>query len=177
MVPCAPQPSLWALLTGPWTPPSRSASCPLILGSWNSSANLRGSIIHMRVSPQIPTPTLISSHRLATSSWVPHKIPQALYPELTHLCPHPSPLWAPPKPSFSTDLSCHLPSPELSALPPPHSLALPQGLCTAPLPQSAHPISSPRSDSPLLTPVLHPNSPPPAHLPNTISHLFPHLFT
>lgn len=30
----------------------------------------------MRVSPQIPTPILISSYHLATSSWVPHKVPK-----------------------------------------------------------------------------------------------------
>lgn len=177
MVPCAPQPSLWALLTGPWTPPSQSASCPLILGRWNSSANLRGSIIHMRVSPQIPTPTLISSHRLATSSWVLTRFPKpCVLSSLTsaHIHPHSRPL---PNPvSALTFPVTSLPQNSVP-LPPPHSLALPQGLCTAPLPQSAHPTSSPRSDSPLLTPVLHPNSPLPAHIPNTISHLFPYLFT
>lgn len=82
-----------ALDPGPHLPGLPPA--PLILGSWNSSANLRGSIIHMRVSPQIPTPILISSYRLATSSWVPHKVPKPRnLSSLTfaHTCPHSGPL-------------------------------------------------------------------------------------
>lgn len=146
-------------MTGPWTPDPTFPVCRLPPDPWKLEllSQAQGFNYSHEGEPPNSNPhshfQLLPRHLLLGTS----QGPQALQPELAHLCPHPSPLWAPPQLSLRADLCCHLPSPELSVPPPPHSLALPQGLCTVPLPQSS-PRSNSRSSPWFCTPT-HPSQP------------------